>query len=259
MMLRRAGHVLASCLSLLPTFGLAAAGYIWASAMWSDWRLSDRIVTAGQSILEGRRPSGTQLFESIATSRIEEQGLVCAADMRRALAIVEIGRLEESRGAAQGQSDAQPIAEIVKDVRRSLVCTPTDGFLWFVMGWLTQASRGSEAASWAYFKESYAKAPYESWVVLRRSAFLTAQLDRLPKDLARSVLDEFRDIVSNGFYREAFAILTGPGWSFRDELLQSLAGSAPIRRANFARMLRNAEIYTPIPGVPQEADRPWKR
>ena len=210
-------------------------------------RIAPRIIN-GQSF-------DTKLIESLLPPALEHDA--CQASVRTAEAMVRL-RLFET---AVAQTERTAFSDTLRSLREAVVdalrCSPTQPFLWFLRYWLETAENGFNSKSLRYLSMSYLTGPNEGWISAKRNGFSLAIYDQLPEDLAAKVVPEFVSLVRSGFYSQAVANLSGPGWPKREMLLSALAAVPEGRKYQFARYLRAEGLYLDVPGVPPIDRRPW--
>jgi hypothetical protein len=184
----------------------------WAAitfpVFWSDARLD---YTADR-ILDG------ELFKPETLQRL----LVGAGSARtswprpqalRSAAIIRLRLAEESSKAEGAEPHGPAIDEfaVAQSVRRSLSAVPADSFLWLQLFRLERRRGDYSEDDFAYLRMSYLLGPHEGWVAVERNQLAIGIFAELPRDVAKSALTEFKDLVASAYYREAVTILAGPG------------------------------------------------
>lgn len=263
-MSRIAGLIAAPILAVM----LLTLSASWAFVNLRSGLTPGRIESAAQDILRGGKFDAATLdllsasAASLSTAQLAARPSTfgaaapgCRPKLAQAAAIIAIQRAEialESEVGPQPTNRFQP-TEIALEA--ALRCSPADGFLWYALAWLTSVSSGDAKKISALLRHSYRTAPFEGWIVVRRNALILSLLDLVEPDIAALGRREFALIVDNGFYNEAYALLTGPGWPARETLLSSLGDARIVRRRNFARMLTGLDLA--VPGVDMPEKRPW--
>ncbi|WP_128918051.1 hypothetical protein [Bradyrhizobium nanningense] len=142
-------------------------------------------------------------------------------------------------------------------IRASLLLNPSDSFLWFVWYSLKMSVEGFDERSLRYLEFSYASAPLEAWIALRRNSVGLAVLPLVGEEARQRILLEFAALVDGGFHQAAAINLTGVGWSERVLLLSTLTHVDIIAREAFARVLAREGVKVSVPGV-QTDERVWR-
>jgi hypothetical protein len=143
-------------------------------------------------------------------------------------------------------------------VRKALICSPSDAFLWLILYNVEVARNGFRPEYLKYLRMSYRLGPNEGWIILKRNYFLLSQFKWLSSDLREKVIDEFVGLVDREFYKEAVEFFMGPGRSIENQLLERLLSLEERRRGSFASALR-AQGYTgDLPWSESIAARPWQ-
>jgi hypothetical protein len=125
-----------------------------------------------------------------------------------------------STSDAQNGSEEQ-LASSRSAISKSLICSPSDSFLWLSLFWV-DAHSVPQLQKLEYLRLSYTLGPNEGWIALKRNWLAFENFGRLPPDLAEAAVDEFVDLVKSGFAERAAEILDGPAWPVRDRLLSRL-------------------------------------
>jgi hypothetical protein len=202
-------------------------------------------------------------FDADLIARLEEvgsnadTGLSCRALTLRNLVIVRLRIFELATAAVDRKRLLESGIALRRTVRDALICSPGDSFLWLIEYWLEVNQSGLNAKALQFMEASYRYGPNEGWISAKRNSLALAIYDQLPKPLARRVILEFASLVNSGFYREAVAIIAGPGTGRRELLLEALTSVDVNRRAEFARHLRGANIRQEVPGILSPSKRPW--
>jgi hypothetical protein len=196
------------------------------------------------------------LMRQIAVAEAVDSSSDCRPIALRSAAIIRLRLVEQtSRGEAGKPVDAQKMKLLDDSIRASLSCSPADPFLWLVLCWVEESNNGFNSQFFNYLRLSYRLGPNEGWIALKRNYFAFTVFDRLPDDLAEDAVNEFIQILSDGFFSEAFEIFTGPGWRYRGTLLLRLKEVEVAKRRIFAKKLYDAGYDVAVPGIEPLADR----
>ena len=182
---------------------------------------------------------------------------ICQASLLSAAAVVRLRLFESAVAHAERKLVSETMRSLRDAVARALSCGPTQPFLWFLHYWLEVNENGFSDRALGYLRMSYATGPNEGWISAKRNGFSLAIYDQLPEDIAAQVVPEFVSLVRSGFYSQAVANLSGPGWPKREALVAALAPIPESRRYEFSRYLRAEGIYLDIPGIVPVERRPW--
>ncbi|QDM24528.1 hypothetical protein FIU28_16935 [Tardiphaga sp. vice154] len=152
----------------------------------------------------------------------------CIPAIDRSSAIIRL-RIAESAPSSESHDQADGRMKALDHaLRKSLGCAPADSYLWLVLFWTRNTRDGFTPANLDLLRMSYRLGPNEGWIVPKRSYLSLTLFDVLPPDLAAETRAEFARLVKSELYSEAMAILSGPGWPYRDMLMASLS-SVPER------------------------------
>ena len=142
-------------------------------------------------------------------------------------------------------------------IRKSLVNSPADPFLWTVLFWLENTRNGFKRAHLKYLKMSYSIGPNEGWVAVKRARFALALFPSLTPDLMENVVSEYSRLVGSNYFVAAADILEGPGWPIREALMSGLKDVDEISRQSFAKLIYRRGFDLAVPGVDRPDWRPW--
>jgi hypothetical protein len=238
-----------STLARLFSTGLGVAAVAWGVIVFPGfWAEASLEQTARQII--ARAPFDRKaLLAQLPAAETAAQDALCRPNAVRSAAILKLRIFEDTYTS----DDVSTLDARIKDaddaIRYSLTCAPSDAFLWMVLYTVASTRNGFRPEYLEYARMSYRLGPNEGWVGLKRTPALLAIYERLPPDLAENVAGEFARIVENEFYLEAVAILSGPGWRVRDQLLRRLERIPLSRRELFEKVLYASGITVPVPGV----------
>jgi len=149
------------------------------------------------------------------------------------------------------------IALVESKSKLALSVSPTDGLIWLTLYWLGILRGEYTAANLAYLERSYATAPFEGWLSLRRNRLGLAAFSTLDAPLQQKVLSEFASLLAAGFVDYAVNTIETVGWAQHDLLLNSLGGVDLLFREGLARQLARDGVRVDVPGVHLE-DRAWR-
>ena len=198
----------------------------------------------------------TDLLESMLPPALNSAG-ACQASLLNAAAIVRLRLLESATAHGERKLVSESMRSLREAVGSALRCSPTQPFMWFLQYWLEVSENGFSNKALEYLRMSYVLGPNEGWISAKRNGFSLAIYDQLPEDIAARVIPEFVSLVRSGFYPQAVANLSGPGWPKREALIAALASIPESRRDEFSKYLRAEGIYLDIPGLVPIDWRPW--
>jgi hypothetical protein len=181
----------------------------------------------------------------------------CQASWLNAAAIVHLRLFESATANGKRKLVSETMRSLRGSIGSALECSPTQPYLWFLQYWLEVNENGFSNKALDYLRMSYVLGPNEGWISAKRNGFSLAIYDQLPEDIAERVVPEFVSLVSSGFYPQAVANLSGPGWPRRAALIAAIAPIPEYRRDEFSRYLRAEGIYLDIPGLAPVERRPW--
>ncbi|UFZ01838.1 hypothetical protein LQG66_21240 [Bradyrhizobium ontarionense] len=237
---------------------LAGVLLVWtAIALPAFWRSADAERIAAQ-IVGGR----SFQLDAVRQALVEEGGQTsagrCQPAARRAAAILRLYLFEDAASAPRRDEADRSLAELRTGLRSALRCIPTDAYLWLVL-FSMESRSGIRPEHLDYLGMSYANAPNEGWIALKRNPVALGSFTMLNDDLARLAVNEFAQIVQNGLYDDAAAIYAAVGPEARIAVLVRLIEVPLSHRERLSRALDAVLPGVPIPGVDRSDDQPWKR
>jgi len=236
---------------------LAAASTAWSvttlplfSSVMSAREMSDRIIVNDRF--------GLKALHS-ALDRLEPEGSASKfnPDLARAVALVGLRISEEIAGRASAEQLDRDAAISDRGLRSSLGLNPADSFLWLALYSAEMRRNGFSLEKLPLLDQSYATAPLEAWIALRRNRLALATFPFLSQDTQEKVISEFAGLVDSGVTDDAAANFMGPGWEQRDRLLARLADVNLIAREAFAKRLARDGVKVIVPGVDID-ERLWR-
>ena len=138
------------------------------------------------------------------------------------------------------QSRFQELAGLTKDALRN---TPTDGFLWLTLCWVSDRSGAAINDRWRFLRSSYQMSPNEGWIGLKRNPFVLNHFATLPDDIAEDAVQELMHLVRSGLHAEVAQIIAGPGLPINKLLLRRLRALGLADRVALARSLSNSDGF----------------
>jgi hypothetical protein len=239
--------------TILVIFGSAAVAWgMYALPVFARQAPIERVAT---HVIGGDPFRPEVLAATMPQLEAAEQAEQCRPAALRSAAIIRTRAAEQA--IIDGEDIDARLSSLRNSIRRSLACSPTDPFLWVVLYWVECNENGFQPDYLEYLRLSYRLGPNEGWVGLRRNGLTLAVFRQLPPDLAEMAIDEFARLLDSGFYDQAVAIITGPGWRERDMLLPRLKGVVQRNRDVFAKMLYSLGYDVSVPGITMPDPRPW--
>jgi hypothetical protein len=207
---------------LTVSLGLAAVGWSGFVAPVA-WRQTS-MAPLGTKIVAGERFKAGTLEQYLFGSQSDIGDGLCQPVTLRTLAIVRVRLAEEAISDGDRALIEQTQSAGETFLRRSLLCTPTDPFLWFALFWMQNSSRGLQQDNFRLLRLSYRVGPNEGWLSIRRNRVAIAIYPSLPDDLKQAATAEFVQLVRSDLITEAADILAGPGRPVSKMLLTRLQG-----------------------------------
>ena len=232
--------VLVSIRLVVALFGLSAIA--WAFSVFSIVRLDTYVVRTATSVISGNR-FGKDVWDLIETKFKDVSDQSIKPSSLRGLMVIRL-RDVETRLSQEPHEQVQPqlfeLARLTKDALRN---TPTDGFLWLTLCWISD-QRGEPAGdAWRFLRSSYRMSPNEGWIGLKRSPFALSHFTTLPGDLAEDAVQELMHLVHSRLHAEAADIISGPGFPVRTLLLRRLRALDQADKVILAGLLSKKDEF----------------
>ncbi|MGY2047786.1 hypothetical protein [Methylobacterium sp. JK268] len=221
--------------------------------------------------LLGASPDAPEIAEAIIRgARLDAGGLGALADrLDRGDGPCQLRRMRHwliirSRLAGErldsGDLDAIDAAWADVDARADaiLACFPRDGMGWLSKAWVALQRGGPSEAAFRALRNSYAFAPHEGWLGVRRNRLVLLRYGVLPADLRERALREFADLLASRFVDECVSTFLQADPPLRTLLLGTLDPVPTIWKTKFQQGLQLAEVEVEITGVPVKPPRPWR-
>ncbi|WFU39458.1 hypothetical protein QA640_34630 [Bradyrhizobium sp. CB82] len=240
-----------------PMLLLGVVSVLWSlDALPSFWRVMPARELSRQILLDDRFKPGVL---SKVLVRIEQQSapILLPSELARAEALVRLRVAEEATERASSEEADREVALAVEKVRSSLSLNPTDSFLWLMLYSVETTRNGFDLNSISYLEQSYALAPREAWIALRRNKLALAIFPKLSEVMQVKAVSEFAGMVDGDFIEDAAMNLTTVGWLRRDRLLASLERVDIIQRKSLAKRLVGDGLKVRVPGVEID-ERLWR-
>lgn len=209
-------------------------------------------------ILEGEKYSPEALARVAAYAKPLEALEDCYAGAPWGVAMFRLRQTAQTLAVAHEAQIIDQLRRADLAVRKALVCSPYQPFLWYALYWVDSTGARDTAAELSALEMSYRLGPYEGWISPLRSRAALPLLDHLDPDTRERVLTEFVNMATDDTQEAARAFVRADG-PLRVRLLPLLARVPPAQRAAFARMLHRVDVDVQIPGVEDRDRLPWQQ
>lgn len=200
---------------------IGCTGLVWGITALPRSEASDDFRDIGARLLRQERfnrPALTRKMETAAAQSLSP----CDTHSQRTMLLIEMPLAEAALRTGLVQDFDRHIHSLETRSRNILSCTPRDSFVWLVMFTLETLHGRLDERSFAALDMSYETAPSEAWIGIRRIGVAVSQLLVAPEPLRQKILDEFQQLIKDGFADNA-------AHSY-------LAASQPIRALLMARV-----------------------
>ena len=228
---------------LVPLLGLAAIA--WAASIFSTAWLGSDVAKTAARVISGDR-FRNDIWESIELKFRDVSHQAVKPSFLAKLAVIHLRGAETAlprENSQQVQSRFVELTGLTKDALRN---TPTDGFLWLALSWMSEPNGEAAGDKWRFLRNSYRMSPSEGWIGLKRNPFALARLAVLPDDLAEDVIQELMHLVRSGLHAEAAEIIAGPGLSINKLLLRRMKVLDQSDRVILAGRLSNKDGFEDV-------------
>lgn len=237
--------------------GIGSASVVWAFFVFPIFWQQSPIEAVARHVISGAVFKGDVVAPIQANFSELEQDKWARPAVLSSVAVVDLSALE----LAISKGDRDNLDRLMKEthevIRKSLVSSPADPFLWTVLFWLENTRGGFKRLNLQYLNMSYVLGPNEGWVAVKRNRFALVLYPSLPKDMEEDTVREFSRLVGSGYFSVAGDHLVGPGWRVRGVLLSSLRNVDEDIRLAFSKYIYKRGYDLAVPGVVRPEWRPW--
>ncbi|UPK33981.1 hypothetical protein IVB18_38350 [Bradyrhizobium sp. 186] len=236
---------------------LGFAGVLWSLvALPSFWRVNPARELSTRILMDDRFKPGV-LSEVLVRIEAQPAPILLPHELARAEALVRL-RIAEAAIERKSSEDADREAvSTMEKVKSSLSLNPADSFIWLTLYSVETARSGFDRNNISYLDQSYAIAPREGWIALRRNKLALAIFPMLSEAMRVKAVSEFAEMVEGGFIENVAINLTTVGWPHRDRLLASVEPVDIIQRKLLAKRLVADGMKVRVPGVESD-ERLWR-
>src|SRR5438874_3259723 len=152
-----------------PMLLLGLAGALWSlTALPSFWRVMPARELSTRVLMDDRFKPGV-LSEVLAQVEEQPAPILLPYELARAEALVHLRVAEEAIERRSSEVADREVGSTVEKVRFSLSLNPSDSFLWLTLYSVETTRKGFNVSNVSYLDQSYAIAPREGWIALRRN------------------------------------------------------------------------------------------
>lgn len=220
-------------LSSLAIFGLAFGVVDYPNALRRQaMRTTYRQLVAGETL------PGAFLKRRAAAAQERSGADACDGRDMLAFALIEAKLAEDALTTGANLVFGDRLTNAKARVERQILCSPSDGFAWFVAFWIEVMDGDLGERAWRYLDRSYRFAPREDWVALIRLPLVARLASAIPEDRLPFVLDDFEMLARHGYVAQCARLyaLTPP--PLRDALAARLNTLEEARKQAFNYYLR---------------------
>lgn len=225
---------------LVPLLGLASV--VWAASVFSMARLDSDVARMATRIASGDRFK-SEIWKSIELKFSDVSRQSIKPSILAKLATIHLRGIENALPGESNQQVQSRLIELAGLTKDALRETPTDGFLWLVLSWISERNGEAVDDKWRFLRSSYQLSPNEGWIGIKRNPFAVSRFAALPDDLAEDAMQELMHLVRSGLHSEAAEIIAGPGSSISKLLLRRLKVLDQTDRVILAGRLANKEGF----------------
>lgn len=246
-------------LRILPRCALLLSGVaavLWVVVALPSFRLSVPVADVTARILADQRFKSDVLSDLLRGMTGAPLPVILQSAFTRAQALVLLVSAENSKQRASNEEVDRQNELVENTIKLSLSLSPSDSFLWLMLYSAETTRNGYDQSSLRHLNYSYDRGPYEGWIALRRSPVALSVFGSVTETVRKQVVSEFAKITDADLIDNAALILTGIGWTHREQLLAGLEQADVLSREMLNRRLAREGVKVRIPGVRVE-DRPW--
>jgi len=184
------------------TLSVAALGLVWAILVLPTSEAADQFGYLGSQLLRSENFSSTTFSQQLAD--IAAQSLSdCDTHSQTALALMEMRLTEAALRSGKIDQFDQLSRSLEARSRRVLSCAPRESFIWLLAFSLETLHGRLTEQTFNFLAMSYETSPNEGWIAIRRNFVGMPLLLNMPTPLRDSFLNEFGQLIRNGFQHEA--------------------------------------------------------
>jgi hypothetical protein len=161
------------------------------------------------------RTASTQTLESRAAQSLS----ACDTHSQRAMLLMEMPLAEAALRAGFTKEFDRHVRSLEVRSRLILSCTPRDSFVWLLVFNLEALHGLSNERSFDALSMSYETSPNEAWISIRRTMVAIPLLLIAPEPLRLKIINEFQQLICNGFADNAARSYLAAPQSIRSLLL----------------------------------------
>ena len=209
-------------------------------------------------LIEGAPFATDELIKLMPVVEGTEEAAPCRPQALHSAAVIRLQLAKDVIAGSERDHIDGSLSALRDSIRRSLVCSPADPFLWSVLFWVENTMNGFSKDHIEFLRLSYQLGPNEGWIAVKRNELALAVFGQLPANLREMAINEFANLLESGFLVEPVANFTGPGLPIRELLLSRLKSVSSVRREAFARELYRLGYNVSVPGFEEIGRRPWQ-
>ena len=207
------GQVIQRCL----TFAVGSMGLAWGILALPTGEAADDYRYLESQLLRSETYNLRTLALKVASPAAE--GLSdCDVHSQTALLLMEIRLAQAALRAGAAAEFDQRGKSIELRTKRVLSCAPRQSFVWLLAFSLKIMHGQVTEQSLNQLAMSYETSPNEGWIAIRRNVVALPLVLQVPQALQDKILDEFQQLIRNGFVDEAVISYSGTSASIRSLL-----------------------------------------
>ena len=184
------------------TLTVAALGLSWAIFVLPTSEAADQFRYLESQLLHSENFSSTTFAQQLADAASQTLS-DCDTHSQTALALMEMRLTEIALRSGKLEEFDRLSNSLEARSRRVLTCAPREAFIWLLAFSLETLHGRLTERTFNLLAMSYETSPSEGWIAIRRNFVGMPLLLVMPVPLRLSFLNEFGQLISNGFQHEA--------------------------------------------------------
>jgi hypothetical protein len=185
----------------LLAFALGAAGLVWGVFTIPISEASDNLGYFESQLLQSETFNPSILARKLATPAAQAVN-DCDSHAQTALLLIETHLASSALRAGSVQEFDKYSSSVYDRSKRALTCAPRQSYIWLLTFSLEIMHGRLDERTFNLLAMSYETSPSEAWIGVRRIVVAIPLVPLMPERLRDSVLDEFQQLVRDGFAEE---------------------------------------------------------
>ncbi len=221
----------------LLTLAFGVLGLVWGIFVLPESEAADDFRDVESRLLRSETFNRTTVTQTLA-SKASETLTGCDTHSQRAMLLMEMPLAEAALRSGASTEFDRHIRSLEARSRRILSCTPRESFAWLLAFDLQVLHGQLDERSFNLLAMSYETSPNEAWISLRRIVVAMPLVLVAPEPVRQNILNEFQQLMRNGFMDDAARAYLNSSRPVRSLLLTQIGKSAADTQKAFSDALQ---------------------